>query len=481
MTSGAWYCRFDGEESGPFSVDELEYLVRRAQLTRKTEMRREGSEQWIPAEDEPGLFPHRSADPPQPRKPVGTAETRTNTSPPPAAAAPAINPPEIPEVAPPPIPKNGSPISRGILAGVAALLALLLLATLFWHGDGGRGSAKGSGGNAAGGAAGRGSKGEGNAGDGNGGGEAASHGQGGNAKASKDAGGGSDSNQGREDASASQSTDGSDPASEKPDSQEGRRPESPEEGQEEQNSPSTEGRSAAEKDRKPIPKMVNAVVFDGDKPESAPDETEEEGEEAGDADGASGGPGSAGTFFGITAKGRKFVYIVDRSGSMAGGRFARAREELIRSVKDLTEKQSFYVLFFSDGALPMFDPPENTMCRATRENLQRLETWVHSVPSGGGTDPTDALLQALKMEPDAIFLLSDGDIPGPITQMLRQSNTRFTPPSSKSKRTRTGRTAIVTINTIGFENTAGEPLLKQIAAENDGEYRFIPGWGFPFP
>ena len=171
MTSGIWHCRFDGEQSGPFSNDELEYLVRRGRLNRDTEMRREGTQTWIPAEDVPGLFPDRPTGAVQPTKPAAEAppETPAPASPPiandgppidrgipadaafpkPAASetpetpvAPTANPPELPETAPPPIPKNDPPIGRYILTGAAAFLVLLLLvALLFWHGNGGKGHA----------------------------------------------------------------------------------------------------------------------------------------------------------------------------------------------------------------------------------------------------------------------------------------------------------------------------------------------------
>jgi len=70
-----------------------------------------------------------------------------------------------------------------------------------------------------------------------------------------------------------------------------------------------------------------------------------------------GGPGGPGIgFFGSQAAGNSFVYVVDMSGSMQGGRFDRAISELIRSIGQLKTGQKFYVVFFNDQPLPLYAP-----------------------------------------------------------------------------------------------------------------------------
>jgi hypothetical protein len=59
-------------------------------------------------------------------------------------------------------------------------------------------------------------------------------------------------------------------------------------------------------------------------------------------------------FFGTAAKGNRFVFVVDNSSSMKGGRLEMAVAELVKTVEGLSAKQSFYVIFVSDKPYPMF-------------------------------------------------------------------------------------------------------------------------------
>jgi hypothetical protein len=59
-------------------------------------------------------------------------------------------------------------------------------------------------------------------------------------------------------------------------------------------------------------------------------------------------------FFGTQAKGNRFVFVVDNSSSMKGGRLEMATAELVRTVEGLSPRQSFYVIFVSDKPYPMF-------------------------------------------------------------------------------------------------------------------------------
>jgi hypothetical protein len=71
-----------------------------------------------------------------------------------------------------------------------------------------------------------------------------------------------------------------------------------------------------------------------------------------------GAPGAA-LFFGTKAKGNRFVFVIDNSSSMKGGRLEMALAELVKTVESLTPRQSFYVIFVSDQTYPMFmvNPP----------------------------------------------------------------------------------------------------------------------------
>ncbi len=94
---------------------------------------------------------------------------------------------------------------------------------------------------------------------------------------------------------------------------------------------------------------------------------------------------------------------------------------------------------------------------ATDENVEQLEKWVDGFHMSGGTEPQAALMRALSLSPDAIFLMTDGVFDSKIANLLKTNNT-----------------GNVAIHTIAFQNKSGEPLLKRIAEENRGAYRYVP-------
>lgn len=204
---------------------------------------------------------------------------------------------------------------------------------------------------------------------------------------------------------------------------------------------------------------------------------------AGQGGGQGGGEGGAGglaaeapnrgvadgaEFFGMQAGGRRFVFVVDSSRSMRGRRWTAACQELLESVGRLHAQQEFYVIFFDAGAHPMFSPrkPEPELLPATEENLKRLRRWLPSIDFGRDTAPARAMELAIRLEPDAIFLLSDGEFTDATPQLLRTLN---------RVRQRDGTVAVrVPIHTIGFHTAACQAVLRPLAAENGGRYVFVP-------
>lgn len=74
------------------------------------------------------------------------------------------------------------------------------------------------------------------------------------------------------------------------------------------------------------------------------------------------------------------------------------------------------------------------------------------------TLPVPAMREALRLQPDVVYLLSDGEFATQFCSEIRSAN-RGTTPS--------------TIYTIGFGNRSGEPQLLQIANESGGKYRYV--------
>lgn len=176
-------------------------------------------------------------------------------------------------------------------------------------------------------------------------------------------------------------------------------------------------------------------------------------------------------FFGVKAKGRRFVFIVDASGSMQGEKFIHAKEELMYAVRRLDKSQSFYVIFFNSGTYRMFEdndtPPEERPIAASTANIRRLAQWLKGVEAQTQTNPLQAVQHALEVRPDAIYILSDGEFTdgGMTEQFLATENILDDPVDGPRPR--------VVIHTIGFYSKAGEPALQAIAKAYGGVYRFI--------
>ncbi|MEX0642842.1 MAG: VWA domain-containing protein [Pirellulales bacterium] len=158
-------------------------------------------------------------------------------------------------------------------------------------------------------------------------------------------------------------------------------------------------------------------------------------------------------FFGVEAKGIRFAYVVDVSGSMSGSKFEKARAELIKSINALGNNQYVFVAFYNDA--PYFQPTEKLRLAHPR-GKSIVKDWImHAIPSGG-TSPFEAVEFAIRLRPDSVFILSDGEFDASEVANILRANSELRIP----------------IHTIGFQTDAG--TLKRIAKDNDGTYRFVP-------
>jgi von Willebrand factor type A domain len=163
------------------------------------------------------------------------------------------------------------------------------------------------------------------------------------------------------------------------------------------------------------------------------------------------------SFFGIRARGQFFVYVVDHSLSMIDDeRFARATIELRKSVFALQQPQKFEVIFYNSESLPMPGGPIPRSADLQAKN--QLVLWLRLIEPIGGTDPRIALKQALMLRPDAVFLLSDGDLPEGTVKEVSNLNTRRIP-----------------IHCVDLAGGLAGNQLKLIAADSGGEYASRPG------
>lgn len=174
-------------------------------------------------------------------------------------------------------------------------------------------------------------------------------------------------------------------------------------------------------------------------------------------------------FCGVDGGGNHFVYIVDSSQSMQGGRFESARRELFQAIESLQSEQRFYVIFYDSQMERMCLAEPNaaeqySVC-ATPENKQALQRWAMRVKLERGAPPDDALEFALTLRPDVIFLLSDGEFPERIETLLSTRNRNINLFGDMGP--------ISTVHTIGYHSREGEIRMRRIAEKNGGQYRYI--------
>ena len=184
-------------------------------------------------------------------------------------------------------------------------------------------------------------------------------------------------------------------------------------------------------------------------------------------------------FFGTRAYGNRFVFVLDVSYSMnarEGARFDRACDELLRSVSQLSAGQSYYVLLFCWRTEEMFYNPSIDYVQVTADHVENLRRWIYDVSLGPGTDPRRALSLACQMNPDAVFLLSDGHFNEPSTP---QSDSGWFDKQGKRIKSLNVQQGVerffqsIPIHTTALENPFTYVAMEKIAKATGGRYRYV--------
>ena len=183
------------------------------------------------------------------------------------------------------------------------------------------------------------------------------------------------------------------------------------------------------------------------------------GGDGGDGVGEDLGPKPLAKFFGTKIEGRRIVFVLDNSGSMQGGRLETVIDELKRCVDSLSRDQEFYVIFYSDSIYPLFYPdPAQQFVPATDQIKKMLGHWLDAVELCMGDSVIEAFAAAAMIEPDVVFLLSDGRVQGEKKMgFLLDARSRDFP-----------------IHTIGVgigSGVASRRNLQEIATANGGDFR----------
>jgi hypothetical protein len=186
--------------------------------------------------------------------------------------------------------------------------------------------------------------------------------------------------------------------------------------------------------------------------------------------GKGGGQGGNGTgrgggtsFFGHQATGRRFLYVLDASGSMYDyNAISVAKAELLASLAQLDENQQFQVIFYNERCYPMsVSGRKDQLFWGTEVNRTLASQFIRNVDPDGGTVHLDAILMALSYAPDVIFFLTDAGEP-----------VLYAADLDKIKRRNNGRSTIFTVEFGKGASLRTDNFLKKLARDNDGSYAY---------
>jgi len=159
-------------------------------------------------------------------------------------------------------------------------------------------------------------------------------------------------------------------------------------------------------------------------------------------------------FFNTAGNAYSVIYVVDVSPSMLPF-FDPLKRELGSSLGELQPMQKFHVIFFSSGE-PIEGPAKGLTWASDRNKRTYIE-FVDQVQTDIKTDPRWAVRRALELNPDLVYLLTDGVFDEKLADQIIEW--------SKARQ--------IKINTLAYVNERGAFLLRKIAEQTGGVYRFV--------
>jgi Ca-activated chloride channel family protein len=167
---------------------------------------------------------------------------------------------------------------------------------------------------------------------------------------------------------------------------------------------------------------------------------------------------------------RQMTLVIDRSGSMSGGKLAQAQVMLRKTIDSLGERDTFNLISFSRDTELLFATPRT----ATRENRDEALRFVDALVADGDTNIEAALRVALEQptrsgRPHAVVFVTDGlptrgerDIDA-LLQLAKGSRTQRDDRPVTTRR----------IFSFGVGYDVNTRLLDGIARNGDGESGYV--------
>lgn len=183
--------------------------------------------------------------------------------------------------------------------------------------------------------------------------------------------------------------------------------------------------------------------------------------------------GARATMYGSGGNAKRLAYIIDASGSLLDS-MPFVINEIKRSISELSDQQSFTVIFFQGDTV--IEVPPRGLKKATSDLKKQVIHWVDmgsgNIIPHGSSNPVKAVKLALRYKPQLVFLLSD-NITGRGQYEMNQK--RLIDEIKKANAAHTK------INTIQFlypdplVNVGLKPTLELISKSTGGIYKFVDG------
>ncbi|HEX7317040.1 MAG TPA: VIT and VWA domain-containing protein [Pyrinomonadaceae bacterium] len=154
---------------------------------------------------------------------------------------------------------------------------------------------------------------------------------------------------------------------------------------------------------------------------------------------------------------KELVFVLDTSGSMEGFPIEKAKETMGLALDALNPQDTFNLITFAGDTHVLFDEP----VPATRENLQKAQSFLRSRTGGGGTEMMDAIRAALEPS-DAqghvriVCFMTDGEVGNDfeiISEVRKHPNAR--------------------VFSFGIGGSVNRFLLDKMAEEGRGEVEYV--------
>lgn len=183
------------------------------------------------------------------------------------------------------------------------------------------------------------------------------------------------------------------------------------------------------------------------------------------------------SLFGLAGEGGKFVYVFDRSASMLSSYtlysedqlintitpLECAKTELIRSLSALGKQHQFQIVFYNHAPWVYGQSHyADELYTANDRNKEEAIEFIENMPAAGFTNHLSALEAAIMLEPDVIFLLTDGEDKDDLHPNVVRRMAKFCQKQS------------VVVNVVHFSNVdRPECTLIPLAENTGGKHIFL--------